>query len=140
MDRNWLEELSQISNVQAVYVLNSEGEVLQSFGTRFSKNVLNSLIKHLFRIATVFQGRSHSLNMIEFYWDSVYIVCRFDRGTMVLIACNLPVSSALLRMTLNVAANQLSKDNKIKGAALKADKWLKDDLSDSEKNMLSKLK
>ena len=145
MLERWLTEITNIDDVEGIYVASSRADIVNKIGLKQTDEELRDLTIRILRIIATFDAKGEKITELEYYWQNYYVICKNTNHFLLVTVCRSDKVLALLRITLNVALANLMEDRKFT-------KWLKSHIADkdfflrkegltvAEEKLLSKLK
>jgi len=144
MSERWLREITDITGVEGALLVSSGGQIIENIGTPINRSDLEHISRHVLRIIASHDLVHKEIREIELGWSDYRILAMNTGKFIIIIFCSSAKVLSLLRITLNVVSAHIMEDRKtmkkINKFAAGGDIVLdKNDLDDSEINLISKL-
>lgn len=117
-----LEEINSVAGVKASFFYFNDGElVYQSLPPGFDQDTFIEIAKDLVQMAAICDRLQSVINEYDLKFDSGRMIAFTQHNYNLIVLCDVNVSLAMLRLTINVAIADLEADKKFQKRVTKVE-------------------
>jgi hypothetical protein len=108
-----IKDISNISGVTSVWIINNNGEVIISGGnTKLEQRILSQTTQDFVQLFGAYELNHQGMNEIEVNYDEGYLFGKAKENFILAILCTNISSLSMIRLTVNVALADLEQNKK----------------------------
>jgi predicted regulator of Ras-like GTPase activity (Roadblock/LC7/MglB family) len=120
--KNKLEEINGVNGVRTSFIYFNDGEIVyDSMPSGFDSDIFQEIAKDAVQMAAIFDRLTASISEYDLKYDNGRVFIYTQHNYNLIILCDLNVSVAMLRLTVNVALADLEADKKFQKRAAKVE-------------------